>query len=89
MGEFFDLTEYGDPDKTIAFKEKIFFAILLLILLFYISALRFSRNSKTNPFKNFNNANNANHSNLVTYPTLKFQKKNWFLLNLILKYISI
>ena len=50
------------------FKEKIFFVISLLILLFYISAWRLSRNSKTNPFKNFNNPNNHDHSILGHLP---------------------
>ena len=72
------------------FKEKIFFAILLLISLFYISGLRISRNSKTNPFKNFNNANNHDHSILGHLPYTEISKEKLVLIepNICLLYTS-
>ena len=47
------------------FKEKIFFVVPLLILLFYISGLRFSRNLKTNSLKNHNSSNGNNHDHSI------------------------
>ena len=64
------------------FKEKIFFVIPLLILLFYISGLRFSRNSKINPFKNsnLNNANNNDHRILGHLPYNEISKEKLVLI---------
>ncbi len=64
------------------FKEKFFFIIPLLILLFFVSGLRFSRNSKTNPLKNinFNNANNHDHSILGHLPYNEISKEKLVLI---------
>ncbi len=47
------------------FKEKIFFVIPLLILLFFISGLRISRNSKIYSLKNFNFKDTNNHDQSI------------------------
>ncbi len=64
------------------FKEKIFFVLSLLILLFYISGLKFSRNLKTNPFKNFNfnNSNNHDHRILGHLPYKEISKEKLVLI---------
>ena len=47
------------------YREKIIFIIPFLLLLFFITGLRFSRNSKTNPLSNINIKKDNNHDHSI------------------------